>query len=307
MAAPSKQPEPRRHHYVPRCWLAGFTDTGDQDGTLWVTDLGQRKQWDANPGSTGFINDFYRISEEDLDPVTVEKALAEMEGEVAPILKAMDRERCPPDKEDFGKLLFFMAIQWARVPAFRSMIFKVLDDVAREKLAIDLKSKESWLKTLEAAGFSEDSPGASYESMLEFYNSGEFSLKVQTEWYIQQTFKSAHHIFPTLAGRRWRMTCSPGGGFIGSDNPVTLDGLKGKEIGFKNADIIAYPVSKYVVLYSTLKPTPPPLDNRKNTAGMNTFCLMRAEQVFSSAPDFCWSDEWSKVQTDWTLFSRDKY
>ena len=48
------------------------------------------------------------------------------------------------------------------------------------------------------------------------------------------------------------MTCSPGGGFIGSDNPVTLDGLKGKEIGFKNADIIAYPVSKHVVLYSTL-------------------------------------------------------
>ena len=54
------------------------------------------------------------------------------------------------------------------------MIFKVLDDVAREKLAIDLKSKESWLKTLEAAGFSEDSPGASYESMLEFYNSASF-------------------------------------------------------------------------------------------------------------------------------------
>jgi DNA replication protein DnaC len=30
-----KQPEPRRHHYVPRCWLAGFTDTGDQRRDFW--------------------------------------------------------------------------------------------------------------------------------------------------------------------------------------------------------------------------------------------------------------------------------
>ena len=186
MPAPESQPEPRRHHYVPKCWLAGFTDTGEENGTLWVTDLGRRKQWNGRPDSNGFIKDFYRISDDGLDPVIAERALAEIESQVAPILRAVDRERCPPDKEDFARLLYFMAIQWARVPAFRPMILKILNDTAREKLAAELKTRESWRAALKFLGIPEDSPGASYESMLEFYNSGEYSLRVQTEWYVQQ-------------------------------------------------------------------------------------------------------------------------
>jgi hypothetical protein len=45
-----KEPEPRRHQYVPRCWLAGFTETGDKDCKLWVTGLCRRKQWQTSPG-----------------------------------------------------------------------------------------------------------------------------------------------------------------------------------------------------------------------------------------------------------------
>lgn len=187
------------------------------------------------------------------------------------------------------------------------MVYKVLDDVARERLAIDLKNKEAWLAALKSAGISQDSPGASYDSMLEFYNSGQFSIKVQTECYIQQTFKSAEHVFQTLMERNWRMTISPSGSFIGSDNPVTLDGRKGKEMGLKNADIITYPLSRHVVPYSTLEPGPLPVENRKHVAGANTMCLTRAERVFSTVPDFCWGDEQRKVQTDWTLFSREKF
>jgi hypothetical protein len=50
----ANEPEPRRHHYVPRCWLAGFTDTGENDARLWVTDLRRRKQWNTSPGNAGF-------------------------------------------------------------------------------------------------------------------------------------------------------------------------------------------------------------------------------------------------------------
>src|ERR1017187_4944654 len=63
-----KEPEPRRHHYVPQCWLAGFTDTGEKDGQLWVTDLVRRKQWQASPNNAGHIRDFYRLSPEQLGP-----------------------------------------------------------------------------------------------------------------------------------------------------------------------------------------------------------------------------------------------
>jgi hypothetical protein len=302
-----KEPEPRRHHYVPQCWLAGFTDTGEKDGQLWVTDLVRRKQWQASPNNAGHIRDFYRLSDEQLDPVMVEKAFANIEAEVAPILRILDREQRAPGVEEFGALLPFIALQWARVPAFRPIVLNVLDSVARETLAAELKSEETWKRALKKARIAEDAPGAAYESMMEFYRDGRFSLSVQTDWYVQQTFKAAEHILPTLAGRSWRVAISPSGSFIGSDNPVILDGPKNEMRGFKNAEIITYVLSRHVVLCSTLPPEPLPFVNRKYIAHLNRLLLLRAEQVFSNVSDFCWLDENNKYQTDWTLFSKEKY
>ena len=298
--------EPRRHHYVPQCWLAGFTDTGEKDGQLWVTDLTRRKQWQASPNTAGHIRDFYRLSDEQFDPVMVEKAFAKIEAEVAPILRILDREQRAPGMEEFSTLLPFIALQWARVPSFRPMVFKVLDEVTREKLAVDLESKETWKRALKRAGMSEDSPGAAYESMMEFYRDGRFSLNVQTEWYIQQAFYAAERILPTLRSRSWRVAISPSGSFIGSDNPVVLDGPKGEMRGFKNAEIITYALSRHIVLYSMLLRESAPFVNRKYIAHLNRLLLLRSEQVFSTVSDFCWLDENNKYQTDWTLFSKEK-
>jgi hypothetical protein len=184
------------------------------------------------------------------------------------------------------------------------MVFKVLDDVAREKLATDLRSRQHWQKALKRAGISENDPGAAYESMLEFYHHGEFSLTVQTEWYVKQTFQAAEHILPSLRQRHWRSIFSPTGSFISSDNPVIVDGPKGQKMGFKNAEIVLYVLSRHVLAYSTLEPDIPQLVNRKYIAHMNTLSLLRAEQVFSTVPDFCWLDENKKYQTDWGLFMK---
>src|SRR5450755_3787132 len=74
MVPPIRQEaEPRRHHYVPQCWLAGFTETGENDGRLWVTDFSRQRQWPATPANAGHIRDFYRLSDPAPDPVVVEK------------------------------------------------------------------------------------------------------------------------------------------------------------------------------------------------------------------------------------------
>src|ERR1700722_2699196 len=105
-------PEPRAHHFVPQCWLAGFTETGQKDGRLWVTDLNRRKQWASNPPNAGHRRDFYRISDPRLDPVAVEKALSGIEDLSAPLLRRLDVERRGPTAEELEPLLLFMAIQW---------------------------------------------------------------------------------------------------------------------------------------------------------------------------------------------------
>ena len=61
--AATTEREPRAHHFAPQCWLAGFTDTGEKDGRLWVTDLKRRKQWPSNPRNAAHRRDFYRVSD----------------------------------------------------------------------------------------------------------------------------------------------------------------------------------------------------------------------------------------------------
>jgi hypothetical protein len=106
-----KNSEPRGHHFVPACWLAGFTESGERDDRIWVTDFSRREQWKSKPGKTGRIRDFYRIDQSHLDPLIVEEALAKIEDSVAPLLRALDRERREPNSDELDPLLYFIAIQ----------------------------------------------------------------------------------------------------------------------------------------------------------------------------------------------------
>src|ERR1700690_209802 len=101
---------PRAHHFVPQCWLAGFTETGQKDGRLWVTDLTRQKQWPSSPSNAGHRRDFYRVSEPQPDPVIVEKILSKIENVIAPLLKTLDDEQRAPREDELETLSDFIAI-----------------------------------------------------------------------------------------------------------------------------------------------------------------------------------------------------
>jgi hypothetical protein len=297
-------PEPRAHHIVPKCWLAGFTETGENDGRLWVADLKRKKQWPSSPINAGHRRDFYRLSDPELDPVAVEKALSEIEDLIAPLLRSIDVERRGPTPEELEPLLFFMAIQWVRVPAFRPLVLAIADSINRNSL----KSREEWATTLRELDIPADSPGADYDGMVAFLNSGDYSLTAETDWYMQRAFKAAQGILPSLTARRWAVMISRKGSFVASDNPVQLDGFKGQMVGFKNAGVVLYPLSRHVLLWGTNAPMKLTAVTNHRIAQHNTFTMLTAEeQVYSHEPDFCWLDETGKYQTDWALFSKEKF
>ena len=299
--------EPRRHHYVPRCWLAGFTETGEKDARLWVTDSSRGHQWPSTPDGAGHIRDFYRLEDEHAsDPVMAENALSRIETEVAPILRAVNRERRQPGVEELDAILFFMAIQWSRVPAFRPFILGVLDKFSHEQIGKELESPESWRRALVKAGMDPEAPGADYEKMKKFHAEKAYTLSAPTDWYVLRAFESIEKMLPGLKKRFWATLISPSGSFIGSDNPVIIEGPKGVKQGFENAELISYAVGRHVALWGTLRPIRRQLVSRKFVAKMNTLSMLSADkQVFSHAPDFCWLDENQKVQTDWKLFSKE--
>jgi hypothetical protein len=301
--------EPRAHHFVPRCWLAGFTDSGEKDGRLWVTDLKRRKQWPTKPLNAGHRRDFYRISRgASGDPVVFEKVFSQIENSIAPLFKALDGQPRGPYQHEWESLFVFMAVQWVRVPAFRPTLLRITDRIHSQLLEKALKSPESWAAWMRKLGVATDESGADYDGMVKFVREHHYTLSAETDYFLYRGFKALGGIVSCLEGRYWRAAVSSSGSFIGSDNPVSMDGPKGQDIGFKSADVIVFSASRHVLIYGTNCHVAPVATTRKRIAAHNTFAMLAAdEQVYSHVPDFCWLDESGAYQTDWTLFSKEKF
>lgn len=303
----TKHPEPRAHHYVPQCWLSGFTETG-KDGRLWVTDLSRQKQWPATPENAGHIRDFYRLSDPSPDPVVIEKFFSAIEGQIAPLLKSLDAERRAPNDDELDALLHFMALQWVRTPRFRTFALQVFNSSTRRSILEFLRSPQTWRTALLEAGIDPDTPKADYESAQTFVTSGEYNLVAGPDWYLLKAIRGVERIMPSLRNRFWETSFSEKGRFIASDNPVGADGPRGEKVGFKNADVVFYPISRHVLLTGTSQRLKQLKITFRSIAQVNTMMLLNAEaQVYSPIPDFCWADEQRRVQTDWRLFSKNKF
>lgn len=300
----------RGHHYVPQCWLAGFTDSGQKDGRLWQTDVNAQRQWPTSPLKAGRQRDFNRLSDQHKDPLAIETKLSEIEGTIAPILQRLDRERRQPDADELGSLIVFMAIQFIRVPAFRPILHGFAASFLRSELAEALATPESWEQTLRAAEIPAGAAGSDYQGMREFFESGDYYLTLENDWYLKSGFTAAADVMESLEKRRWAIAVSNEGDFIASDNPVVMDAPAGERVGFENAAVVVYTVSRHLVLYGTLTrtPTPDPVMGPADVARHNTFMMMTASSyVYSHRHDFPWLDAEERIQTDVSIFSKSTF
>ncbi|MDQ2843331.1 MAG: DUF4238 domain-containing protein [Acidobacteriota bacterium] len=151
--------EPRAHHYVPQCWLKGFTATGEANSRLWVSDYKRNKQWPSTPENTGHIRDFYRVDVPNLDPEAFENNYSEYESAIAPTLNRLLHNPRPPSSQELEDLLTFMAVQWTRVPKFRPTVLAMTDRILRVEMEKQLRSPASWSRYLTTAGIPADAPG----------------------------------------------------------------------------------------------------------------------------------------------------
>ena len=141
----------------------------------------------------------------------------------------------------------------------------------------------------------------------EVIETGKYTVSAENDFYLVRGFKvAARSIYPALKARYWWTLISPTGSFIGSDNPVVMDGPKNQMIGFRSAEVVIFTVNRFLVLYGTNVPVRRPLANRKFIASHNSFTMLTAaEQLYSHVPDFCWRDPTGHVRTDWQSFSRE--
>ena len=124
--------------------------------------------------------------------------------------------------------------------------------------------------------------------MVEFERGHNYTLSAEPEWFLHRGFKAIEGIVSSLAERFWRASVSSSGSFIGSDDPVSMDGPNGQDIGFKSAEVVMFPVSRHFLVYGTNCRVKATNTTRKRIAAHNTFTMLTADkQVYSHVPGNC--------------------
>lgn len=79
--------QPKSHHYVPRFYLAHFSDAREQ---IWVFDKAEKRSFRTNTRNVACVRNFYELPELEafgLDPLTMEYQFSSLEAEMSQILK----------------------------------------------------------------------------------------------------------------------------------------------------------------------------------------------------------------------------
>jgi Protein of unknown function (DUF4238) len=150
--------ESKKHHYVPRFYLTGFTEPGTPDGLepwLWHLGRGATAWKKRAPANVGFAAHFYRLDEPgpELDPLAAERLLSTIESNAKRAFDDLGSKRVLGlDKQkDFAS---FVAMMIGRSPMVRAIIEtrllaagerlvdKVIDGWERNPTSFEEKSRE---------------------------------------------------------------------------------------------------------------------------------------------------------------------
>ncbi len=296
MAHPKRKP--RHHHFVPRFFLEGFTDS---DGFLFVHDLGRRRRpWRVRPVNAGHQRDFYRVDVPGEEPTIAEDALQTMEDAAAPLIRRVAEEHTLPSGVDREALLWFIAVLAARVPKQRAQVSRFVTDLLKLRLEAAISTPERFaahLQRVREAGT--DVSGLSREEIKEAMHDPGMIFSVNQTWAVGRMFEDVEILAPAMVARSWSvLVAKPDApSFICSDNPVSLLPRKPsgtwRPLGWGMPDTFAFvPLARRVALYGLLDQTLParlPVSTR--TVGMmNTATLATANKhVYSPLEDFIWA------------------
>jgi hypothetical protein len=294
-------PVPRRHHFVPKFLLAGFTPAGSVDELLWVHDARTSSApRQARPSSIAFENDFYRVDVGD-DPVAVERLLGEFETKAAPIVREIADTWDVPSEKRLNDLLRFVALLVVRGPRHRRWLSDTAHEFARFYLDVATRTPELYAAQYEKVRTSGvvDLPPPNWEGMRKLLKPGACRFNVNRTWLVGQSLKQAEEVLQWLTPRRWGLVVAAGDApnFVCCDSPVSLSPRNerplGIGVGWATPHTTAFiPLTRRVLLVGSLdEPATRRLIVRKPRiiAELNAFTVMNASRwVYTTNEDFVW-------------------
>ncbi len=292
--------QPRRHHYLPQSYLAGFTDSGTREGRLYVLSYEDGRRWEGTPDKIGHQRDFYRLDGvEGEDAFALERAFNDIEDPAAAAIRHIaETGRLPEDDEQFSYLINFIALMSARVPQTRANVARPLKRMWEMLLQIELSSRERFEAIVEhARRAGEQIPSVDYEDVKRAFEQEKVILEVSQAQHLDTLLNIADTLVPLLGMRHWVLMRATGAEFFVSDHPVSLvwtvprpPSIYGPGFGIQGTDV-TFPLTKTIALLGRLEPQERDsiaLDLR-GVASINSRTGMYAGRfVCSSNGEFVW-------------------
>lgn len=216
----------RDHHFVPQCYLAGFTDTGTKDGRLYAFDFVDGRGFRPKPRNVAFEVDFNRFDAEDHPPDALERAFGEFEGKVASVIRAICREAELPADEELSYVLNLICLLATRNPRLRKSMTIARRHTSRiigDLLVADRGTCERQFAAARETGFVPDKE-VPYERMKESIVRDDYQIEISTTEHLHSELRVFDRVLKSLGSRSWSLLVAAPDApdFITCDHPANL-------------------------------------------------------------------------------------
>lgn len=293
--------EARKHHFISRCYLQGFTLNGAKNSKLFVVSLDKGRTFECAPNNVAHIRDFNRL--EGLPIGALDNALGQFEGLACKALREIERSRSIPSDENWNYVMNLAALFAVRHPAQRENVRQFLASVSERIFDLILAEPERYYETVKQAreaGHVSTGRDVSYEEMRDFHQRKQYDFRVSTNFHVYQEMKVLDTALETFYARNWTLFfAAPNAGhFVTSDRPLMLVDLSEAEPGYfrrvghaTRGTMIVFPISKSALAVGTYNAAPTFLSSlladRDEVARFNGITVQYAyREVYASSPRF---------------------
>lgn len=215
----------RHHHYIPQCYLRGFTVRTGKRLQLTVARLSTWTSFETNARNVAGVRDFNRVDVDGHPPDALEAALSTFEGQAAASIRRVVATGTFSG-EDRVVLLNLATLLAVRSPQQREHWRQFQEHLWRNVMSLALSSKERWLRQVQQmkqAGRAVNE-AVTYEQVKEFNDRGEYTVQLATCHHIGVEFGGFEAVLPFMLARRWALyrTDKQKGFFLTTDRPVLL-------------------------------------------------------------------------------------
>jgi hypothetical protein len=214
----------RRHHFVPQCYLKGFTVERKKGRQITVFDAKQHKVFTTAINNVALERDFNRVEIDGLAPDAFENAMAGFESVISPALDRIIAAQSIAAEEDRVALVNLICALALRNPRLRETLRDFHEQVIDRVFQVALETPERWANHVKSMGEGNNFSKLSFEEAKRFFQKADFSVTVPRERHIQIEVQTFNDMLPIMLERNWVLLKAPkrSGGFVTCDHPVVL-------------------------------------------------------------------------------------